>query len=362
MSDEENGDKPHEPTQKKLDDARKKGELPRSQDLSTAASYAGLTLAAVAVGGDNLKALGSSLMVLIDQADRLDGLFLSDQGAGGVVATLAGRSALLILPFFLVPAVAALLTIISQRAFVVTPSKLQPKMSRISLLSNAKNKFGRNGLFEFGKSFTKLVIYSMVLGIFLSTRLPEMAGSLRTDPGMATALLLRICIEFMFVVLVISLCIGGIDFMWQRAEHLRKHRMSDKEIRDEQKNTEGDPHMKQERRARGQAIAMNQMMAQVPKADVIITNPTHYAVALQWSREPGAAPTCVAKGVDEVAATIRRLAQENGVPIHPDPPTARLLYATTEVGSEISPDTYRAVAVAIRFADQMRQKVRKSWR
>ncbi len=362
MSQEDEGDKPHEPTQRKLDEARKKGEIPRSQDLSTAATYGGLLLAAVAAGADSLKGVGSSLMVLVDQSDRLSLLFVSDHSSALPMGSLVGQILWLMSPFFVIPALAALLTIISQRAFLVTPSKLKPKMSRISLISNAKNKFGRNGFFEFGKSFAKLVIYSTVLAIFLANRLPEMAGSLRTDPGIATAMLLRLCIEFMFVVLLISLVIGGIDFMWQRAEHIRKHRMSDKDLRDEQKETEGDPYMKSERRSRGEAIALNQMLVEVPSADVIITNPTHYAVALKWSREPGAAPQCVAKGTDEVAAKIRQIAQENAVPIHRDPPTARALHDNTEVGQEIAPAHYRAVAAAIRFADQMRVKSKKSWR
>ena len=106
------------------------------------------------------------------------------------------------------------------------------------------------------------------------------------------------------------------------------------------------------------SIAQNQMMAEVPKADVIIVNPTHYAVALKWSRLPGEAPICVAKGVDEIARAIRETAQEAGVPIHSDPPTARSLYATAEIGEEIGPDFYRAVAAAIRFAEAMREKAK----
>lgn len=361
MSQDEDGDKPHEPTQRKLDEARKKGEIPRSQDISTAAAYGGLVLAAVAVGGSSLQGLGTSLMVLLDQADSLDRLMLSG-AAAAPVAGLAGRVLLQVAPLFALPAAVVLLVLIAQRSFLVTPSKLKPKLSRVSIISNAKNKFGRNGFFEFGKSFAKLLIYATLLGVLLARRLPDIAGTVRSDPAMAMGLLMRLSIEFLFIVLLIALAIGGIDFMWQRAEHLRKHRMSDKEIRDENKEVEGDPHMKGERRARGQEIAMSQMMTDVPKADVIITNPTHYAVALQWSRLPGEAPVCVAKGVDEIAARIRQIAQENAVPIHRDPPTARALHATTEIGAEIDPKHYRAVATAIRFADQMRVRARKGWR
>jgi flagellar biosynthetic protein FlhB len=361
MSEEPGGDKPHEPTRRKLEEARRKGEVPRSQDVSTAAVYGGLILAAVAVGGSSLTGLATALTILIGRAGGLADQMVSD-GAAPIIGGLIVHVGLAVAPFFAGPAAAAILAIILQQSFVVTPSKLRPKLSRISVIANAKNKFGRSGLFEFAKSFTKLVAYSIVLGALLMHRLPEMAGALHADPGLATALLLRLGINFMLVVLVVALVIGGIDLLWQRAEHLRKNRMSDKELRDEHKETEGDPHMKSERRARGQEIALSQMMADVPRADVVITNPTHVAVALKWSRKPGAAPICVAKGVDEIAARIRQLAQEHGVPIHSDPPTARALNATTELGQEISPELYRAVAAAIRFADQMRLRARKGWR
>ena len=134
--------------------------------------------------------------------------------------------------------------------------------------------------------------------------------------------------------------------------------MSHKEVADETKEAEGDPHLKQHRRARAQMAASNQMMAEVPTADVILVNPTHYAVALRWDRKPGTAPLCVAKGVDEIAFRIREIAQEAGVPIHSDPPSTRALFETTEIGSEIAEEHYAPVAAAIRFADEIRQKAK----
>ncbi len=185
-----------------------------------------------------------------------------------------------------------------------------------------------------------------------------MAGAIHGDPKIVGALMTRVIIDFMFVVLLIALGVGAIDYLWQHHDHLRKNRMSHKEIRDEHKQQEGDPYLKQERRQRGSQIASQQMMADVPEADVIIVNPSHYAVALKWSRAPGSAPICVAKGVDHIARTIRECAMENGVPIHRDPPTARAIHASTEIGQEIDPDQYRSVAAAIRFAEMMRRKAR----
>ena len=136
--------------------------------------------------------------------------------------------------------------------------------------------------------------------------------------------------------------------------------MSFQDLKDETKRTEGDPHMKQSRQQRGREIAMNRMLLDVPKADVIIVNPTHYAVALKWSRAPGSAPICVAKGVDEIAKRIREAAVEHQVPIHSDPPTARALHATVDIGDEIEPEHYQAVAAAIRFADALRNQMRRA--
>jgi flagellar biosynthetic protein FlhB len=147
--------------------------------------------------------------------------------------------------------------------------------------------------------------------------------------------------------------------MWQYANHLKKNRMSLKEIQDEAKQSEGDPHFKQMRRQRGYEIAMNKMLSEVPTADVVIVNPTHFAVALKWDRASGAAPVCVAKGQDEIAARIRETAGEAKVPIFSDPPTARAIYATVGLGAQIERDHYRAVAAAIRFAADIRAKARK---
>ena len=353
MSEEEE-DKQHEPTQKKLDDARKKGEVAKSADLTTAASYGGLLLAAFALGSGSIALLGTLFEVMLSRSFELAPLFFAagtPLSAGVMLTTFKST-----LPWFGIPALAVLLSVIAQNAFVVAPDKLIPKLSRISPISNAKNKFGRNGLFEFAKSSVKLAIYSVLLGLFLYSKLPEILATVHLTPALIGVTLARLTLSFLLIVLVISGAIGAVDFLWQKQEHLRKNRMSRKEVTDEVKQQEGDPHMKQERRQRAQEIAMNQMLADVPDADVVIVNPTHYAVALKWSRLPGHAPECVAKGVDEIAARIREIAAESAVPIHSDPPTARALFATVEIGQQIEPDHYKAVAAAIRFAEMIRKK------
>ncbi|EAR50730.1 flagellar biosynthetic protein FlhB [Oceanicola granulosus HTCC2516] len=357
MSHDDGADKSFEPTQKKLDDARRKGDLPRSADLTTAAAYAGFLLAALALGGGVVDGMGSLLRALVERADALSAEMFAGGAAprsGAVILAAAGALA----PILLGPAAAALVAVIAQRGLVFAPSKLAPKLSRISPLSTAKQKFGRTGLFEFAKSFAKLTIYSITLGLFLSARLPDIVGTIGMAPAIIAGELLRLMLDLLLVVVLIAAAIGALDLLFQRADHLRKNRMSRKEVTDEMKQSEGDPAMKQQRRQKAVAIATTQMMADVPTADVVIVNPTHYAVALKWDRGSPGAPVCVAKGVDAIAARIRELALEHVIPLHSDPPTARALFAETEIGAEIHPDHYRAVAAAIRFAERLQQKAR----
>lgn len=360
MSDtDESSDKQHEPTPKKLEDARRRGEVVRSAELNTAVSYAVFLLLAVSMGAHSLKTLGAMLAALLSRADQIaQTVFL---GGTPFSATLLTATGVPVAPWFFGPAVAVLALTIAMRSFVVAPDKIKPKLSKISPISNAKNKFGRSGLFEFFKSFVKLTIYTVILGIFLWVKTPQMLSTMSFSAGMAAVVLMELCVEFFALVLLIALVMGGIDIVWQHHEHLRKNRMSHKELMDEVKQNEGDPHMKNQRRQKGYDIAMNQMLADVPNADVVVVNPTHYAVALKWSKLPGEAPVCVAKGTDEIAARIREAASENGVPIHSDPPTARALYATVDIGQEIPPDSYKAVAAAIQFAEKMRSKAKTAF-
>ena len=356
-SDDDDGDKPFEATQKRLDDARKKGEIPRSTDLISAGALGGFLLAGAVLGAHLLGTMGTALSRLLGDADRLSTLWF-DGPAAAVTAPVFVAVGLPMAGWLLPPAALAILAILGQRAFVISGEKLMPKLDRISPMKAAANKFGRTGLFEFAKSTVKLIIVSLILGLLISRRLPDILATMALDPAQATTLLLRLALDFVAIVFAVMLAIGGADLLWQRAEHARKNRMSHKDMMDEMKESEGDPHLKGKRRQRGIEIAMNQMLADVPTADVVIVNPTHFAVALKWERSKGGAPTCVAKGVDEVALKIRERAMEAGVPIRHDPPTARALYRVVEIGQDIPGEQYRAVAVAIRFADKMRARAR----
>ncbi|WP_420004680.1 EscU/YscU/HrcU family type III secretion system export apparatus switch protein [Arenibacterium sp. LLYu02] len=361
MSDDsDSSDKTFEPTPERLRKAREQGDVPKSTDLLQAASYMGFLIALYAVGGASIERLGSHLMAFIDQPDRLVPLFFGESSAAPASWELFRGSLVPILPWVVIPAALVLLGVFAQKAMVVATARIEPKLSRISPIKGFQNKFGRANLFEFAKSLAKLILYATALGIYLSMRLPEMVASVGGDAVTVVPFIVELAIKFLTITLIISFAIGALDAAFQQAEFIRKNMMSRQDMMDEMKQSEGDPHTKGQRKQKGRQIVAKQIKAAVKTADVVIVNPTHYAVALKWSRASGSAPECVAKGVDEVAAIIREVAQENAVPIHSDPPTARALYATVEVGQEIEERHYAPVAAAIRFAEEMRKRAKDS--
>lgn len=351
---EEDDDKAFEASQRKLDEARKRGEIARAPDVNVAAAYAGLLLA-ILVGGATLMQQGGAVgQTLLDGADRASTLFArGGRAALGPVLSAVGWA---ILPVFALPMGAVVLALVAQRAVIFTPEKLAPRLSRISPFATAKQKFGPQGLFEFGKSAVKLVTVGLMLALHLWHRSAEIGASLGLPAPASIALMLRLMVEFLSLILLLAAGFGLVDHFWQQARHRKRNRMSYKEMMDEVKDSEGDPHAKAARRQKGQEIALNRMLQDVAKADVVIVNPTHYAVALRWKRSDRNAPVCVAKGVDEIAARIREKAALAGVPLHSDPPTARAIHAAVEIGEPIRPEHYKPVAAAIRFAEALKKR------
>lgn len=354
---DDDDDKEHEASPQKLIEARKKGDIPRSADLLMAAGIAGFLIALLVLGGWAVGQAGTAGMVLLDQADRLSRLMVT--GSGGAVGGILLAAVWPPLAILLLPAALVLAFTFATRSFLVTPDRILPKLSRISPIATAKHKFGTEGLMEFAKSATKLGLVSVILYLFLAARLTDILATIYLSPALSASVLSRLTIEFLVIILGITIVLGGVDYLWQVHLHRQRNRMSRKEMMDEFKESEGDPHLKAARRQRAQEVATNRMLADVAGADVVVVNPTHYAVALKWDRGKGGAPICVAKGVDEIARVIRQRATDHGVPIHSDPPTARAIHATVELGQEIRSEHYRAVAAAIRFADAMRRKARR---
>ena len=357
MSEEEKDLKDFEPTQKKLEDARRKGDIVKSTDVGSLSIYCGMYVAILYFSSGFAQELGSAFVATISaSASYLDlDVFYS---SSLTLATVQSVWPLFVLPFLL-----AVIAFLVQRAFVFAPSKLEPKLNRISILKNFKQKFGLSGLFEFAKSSLKMFAVCICLTVFTIYNIEPIIFSALLKSSVSLSLWYDLGLRFLTVLIAVLFVFAAIDYGFQYFDYMRRNRMTQKEVRDETKDAEGDPYMKNERQARARQISSQQMLSDVAGADVLVVNPTHYAVALAWERTPGSAPKCVAKGVDELALSMREIAGDANVPIHRDAPTARSLYASTEVGSEIDPEFYQAVAEAIRFADELRAKAgQRSWK
>ncbi|MGR3541878.1 MAG: EscU/YscU/HrcU family type III secretion system export apparatus switch protein [Hasllibacter sp.] len=338
------------PSPKRLEEARRKGDGPRSTELTVALTYLGAAIFLAALGPSAFDRMGGGLAAMLEAAARGD-----RPGADALVSALAPAAALVALPAALVVAGLA-----AQRTVVFAPAKLVPKISRISILSNAKQKFGPTGLFEFAKAAVKLGVVCALVAMVGVSGLPALLAAPALGERAAAVMPFPAAARLVWPMVGIAALLAGADLLWQRFDFERRNKMSMKELRDEAKESEGDPQLKAKRRARAEQIASRRMLADVPKADVVVMNPTHYAVALCWSRAPGTAPVCVAKGFDDVAMRIRETAKTAGVPVRVDPPLARALHAATTIGQEVPPQTWEAVAALIRYADRMRAHGRRA--
>lgn len=347
MAEQDDGEKSHEPTQKRLDDARTKGQIARSPDLVAAVAFGGFLLAFASMGAGAVATSAAALSAYLARPDA----------APFAVAAAAIRPLALLL---VLPAVPVLVFLVAQRGLVFTLSNLAPRLSRIDPVAAAGRRFGPEGLAEFAKGAVKMGVIGLVLVWFLSGQGAAIIGSATLPSGPGTVMMIDLLVRFLGLCTVVAVVLGVADFLWQIRLHHVRNRMSRQDLVDEHKEVEGDPHARAARRQRGQEIAMNRMLADVPKADVVIVNPTHYAVALQWKPASGRAPVCLAKGKDEVAARIRAIAAENGVPVHSDPPTARAIHASVEIGSSIRPEHYRPVAAALRLTEALRQRKKRT--
>jgi flagellar biosynthetic protein FlhB len=244
-----------------------------------------------------------------------------------------------------------------QNGIVVAVERIEPKPDKLNPLNGLKNQFSLKTLVEFAKNVSKIVLVGVVLALVI---MPEMLD-IELYPQMSLGLTLERLYDMIVILLIATISltavIAGLDFAYQRYEFNKQMKMSKQEIKDEYKQTEGSPEIKAKVRQIRMERAQQRMMSNVPKADVVITNPTHYAVALQYDVGAMAAPVCVAKGQDNIALKIREVAEEHNITIMENPPVARALFATVEVDQEIPPEHYKAVAEIISFV--FRQKGKK---
>lgn len=358
MSQQDSDDKQYDASESKLRKARQEGDVPRSTELQSALMYLGFWFAALFAAvwavpawiGMAARALGG------EPWPDADGRSVAD-----LARALAGQAGLATLAGVAIMALPVVLGMVAQRSIVLTPKKLLPDVKRINPVKNAGQKFGKSGLAAFAISLGKALLVGLG-GWFLYASLLSWLLSSGGMQDLQWVDGLRLILDrAVLLALGIGAIFAIIDLVWKRLEYLKRHRMSRQEMQDEHKENEGDPHLKAARRQKGMDIVLNSMLADVERADVIIVNPTHYAVALEWKRGSGRAPVCLAKGVDDVARRIRERANDHQVPIWSDPPCARALHASVEIGQEIRPEHFAPVAAAIRFAEAMRKKAREGW-
>ena len=359
MSDQKNesGEKSHEPTQQKLRKSREKGDVAYSTEATSAATYIAFFVTLLALSGWMMAYLMNLMTRFLAHPDDI-GAHLLWSGDNGFFLHMGGQVTMAVAPLIAMLIAGVVVSVMAQRGVAFAPSKIKPQWSRLSIVGNAKKKYGWNGIVEFLKSAAKLSAVLLILAFAYKDRFADLPSYAALPVSAIMPLLFREAVFFCGLVTIAAMGIAAIDMPWQHFQHRNRLKMTHQELKEENKDTEGDPFLKGARRRRAEELATNRMMSEVPNADIVIVNPTHYAVALQWNRERDAAPVCVAKGVDAIAARIREAAAVAGVPIKRDPPTARSIHAMVEIGEEIRKEHYAAVAAAIHYAEEMRKKWR----
>lgn len=346
-------EKTEEPTQKRLDDARQKGDIPKSQEVNTWFVMIGITLLIAVFSG------GAAVKMKDLLADVLENIHVIPMDGGHILHMIEniGTDILLILMVpFLVLITFALGGNIVQNPPSLSAEQLKPKLSKISPASGAKRLFSSTSLVNFLTGLAKLTIVSAMMFYIIWPERDRLDPIVMSDIASLLPTIRDMIVNLLVGVISILTVIAGADLLYQRTKWMKKQRMTFQEIKDEHKQMEGDPIVKGKLRQLRQERGRKRMMANVPDASVVITNPTHYAIALKYEKGMGA-PICLAKGVDALAFKIREIAEENAIPIVENPPLARALYATVDVDGEIDADHYKAVAQVIGYVMSIRGRL-----
>jgi len=360
MSENEQPDesqKTEEPTPKKLEESRKKGQVALSREVNNWIMLLAGTIVVLAVGPSTLSSISSMMRAYIERAHAMPsvpGGF--DFILGDMFWHLMG---ILTLPLLLLMA-AAFVGPFVQIGPLFAPESIKPDLSKVSPLQGFKRLFSLRSVMEFVKGLLKIGIIGLV-GVVL---LIPFYGQVDHMIGLPVPIVLEelqgLVMRLMAGILVVLLVVAVIDLLFQRNEHYKKMRMTKQELKDEYKQTEGDPHVKAKLRQLRQEKARTRMIQAVPEADVVITNPTHFSIALKYVPEEMDAPLVVAKGTDELALRIREVAKENDVTLYENPPLARALYDVVEVDQLIPPEYYKAVAEIISYVFQLKGRMPKA--
>ncbi|PKU26027.1 flagellar biosynthesis protein FlhB [Telmatospirillum siberiense] len=349
--------KSEQPTGKRLSEARDKGDISQSQEVKTAAMLLAMAvfvwliapLSMVRLRDYLARFLGEPHAIRVTTGEELS-VVTSD--------LLANIGLAMVMPFAFLLLV-GLTASVGQTGWVVSTEKLTPDISKLNPVAGFGRLFSVHSLVELLKSVAKLVVVGVICYLVLRPRVSE----LDLLPSMEMAAILtylhQLLVRLMMVVATVMVVIAVSDWFYQRHAYMQKLKMTKQEVKEENKQSEGDPLIKSRLRGLRMARARQRMMAAVPKADVVVTNPTHFACALKYDSETMNAPTLVAKGQDLVAFRIREIAKENNVPIVENPPLARALYATVDLDREVPPDHYKAVAEVISYVMRLKGKLRR---
>lgn len=352
---QDDSQKTEEPTQHRLSEAEKKGQIPYSREVNNFFVMVALALMVAWVFPDMLKRGKDALVPFI--ASPEDVIISTGSLRDLLIEVLMDSALILMMPLaliiFLVVGAALL-----QSRFIFAVERIKPKMEKISVVKGAKRMFSMRSVVEFIKGIIKLAIISVVSVMAIHDSLPSLEEVPTYEPQELLLFLADLSMRIMVGACCVMFLVAIADYVYQRHEFMKQMRMSKQEIKDEYKQQEGDPHIKGKLKQLRMERARQRMMAAVPTANVVITNPTHYAVALKYETGLMQAPILVAKGVDAVAFRIRDLAKEHDIPIVENPPLARTLHANVDLDQEIPYEHYKAVAEVISYVYRLKGKLR----
>lgn len=347
---DQSGEKTEQPTPKRLNDARQDGNIPRSRELSTAAVYGACVLAMMAFSGS----LAANGVAWMQRALRPDlGLLQHPQELFGHAGSLLLGGMLVISPLLAIGLLASFISPLLMGGLQWTNKSLMPKLDRMSPLAGIKRLYGPDALAEFAKSLLRVLFVGVAGGLMMASSLPLLRGLLHKPLETAMHDGLQSALRLMLATAVAFFLLAALDAPYQRWNWLRKLKMTREELKREMKESEGSPEVKGRIRQLQMQASQRRMMQDVPGADVIVVNPTHYAVALKYQGEKMNAPVVVARGVDEVALRIRALAQQHRVAVVSAPPLARALYREGQLGKEIPVRLYSVVAQVLSYVYQL---------
>ncbi len=349
-------EKTEDPTHKRLEEALKRGDVVKSQEVNTWFVIAGAALVLVAFSGSASTSLTATMRGLIAKSYEIR----VDAPALPTLLQKIGIELLVALAIpFLLLMLAALAGNLIQHRFVWSYDALTPKLARISPAAGLRRLFSVQALVNFAKGIAKLVVVGAVLTALMWPERARVIALTREDPAAILSLGRSLALKLIGAVVAMLAVVAAADYLFQYRRWYERQKMSLRELKEEFKQTEGDPTIKSKMKQVRQTRMRKRMIASVPKATVVITNPTHYAVALQYERGMQA-PICVAKGVDALARKIREVAEEHSVPLVENPPLARALHAAVEVDQAIPPEHYKAVAEVIGYVMRLRRAVTRN--